>query len=36
VDKWDVDRAEKEATGLGMTSPAMKTFVMSYVQTHKP
>ena len=36
VDKWDVDRAEKEATGLGMTSPAMKTFVMNYVQTHKP
>lgn len=31
VDKWDVDRATAEAQGLGMTSPAMKTFVMNYV-----
>lgn len=35
VDKWDVDRAGAEATALGMTSPAMKTFVMNYVQSHK-
>ena len=35
VDKWDVDRATAEAQGLGMTSPAMKTFVMNYVGSHK-
>src|SRR6187551_5249 len=29
VDKWDVDRAGTEATALGMTSPALKTFVMN-------
>ena len=36
VDKWDANRAEKEAVALGMTSPAMKTFVTNYLQTHKP
>jgi uncharacterized protein (TIGR01244 family) len=36
VDKWDVDRAASEAQALGMTNPALKTFVMSYVQSHKP
>lgn len=36
VDKWDVDRAGTEAAALGMTSPALKTFVMNYVQAHKP
>ena len=35
VDKWDADRAGTEAAALGM-SPALKTFVMNYVQTHKP
>jgi uncharacterized protein (TIGR01244 family) len=35
VDKWDVDRAAAEAQGLGMTSPAMKTFVMNYIGSHK-
>ncbi|MGH9310822.1 MAG: beta-lactamase hydrolase domain-containing protein, partial [Vicinamibacterales bacterium] len=34
VDKWDVDRATAEAQGLGMTSPAMKTFVMNYLAAH--
>ena len=36
VDKWDVDRAEAEAAALGMTSPAMKTFVMNYVNKRAP
>jgi uncharacterized protein (TIGR01244 family) len=35
VDKWDVDRAGTEAEALGMTNPALKTFVLNYVQTHK-
>ena len=35
VDKWDVDRAETEAVALGMTSPAMKTFVMNHLQSRK-
>lgn len=35
VDKWDVDRAGTEAAALGMTSPAMKTFVMNSVQARK-
>lgn len=33
VDKWDIDRAESEAVALGMTSPAMKTFVMNHLQS---
>ena len=35
VDKWDIDRAEREAVALGMTSPAMKTFVMNHLQSRK-
>jgi len=35
VDKWDNDRAMKEATDLGFTSPALKTFAVDYVQKHK-
>ena len=35
VDKWDVDRAGTEAAALGMTNPALKTFVLNYVQSHK-
>jgi uncharacterized protein (TIGR01244 family) len=35
VDKWDADRAVTEATALGLTSPALKTFALDYVQTHK-
>lgn len=35
VDGWDVDRATTEATALGMTSPALKQFAISYAQTHK-
>ena len=36
VDKWDVEKAREEATALGMTSPAMKNFVQSYLDAHKP
>ena len=36
VDKWDADRAAVEATALGLTSSALKTFALDYVQAHKP
>jgi uncharacterized protein (TIGR01244 family) len=35
VDHWDVDRAEKEATALGMTNPMLKQFAIDYAQKHK-
>jgi len=35
VDHWDVERAAKEATALGMTSPTLKQFAIDYAQTHK-
>jgi uncharacterized protein (TIGR01244 family) len=35
VDHWDIDRAAKEATDLGMTNPKLKQFGIDYVQTHK-
>lgn len=35
VDKWDFDRASEEATALGMTSPALKTFALDHIQAHK-
>jgi len=35
IDKWDNDRAIEEATQLGMTSPALKTFALDYIQSHK-
>jgi uncharacterized protein (TIGR01244 family) len=35
VDQWDMDRASKEATALGLTSPALKQFAANYAQTHK-
>ena len=35
VDHWDVDRATKEATDLGMVSPKLKQFAIDYAQTHK-
>jgi len=35
VDHWDVDRASKEATDLGMTSPKLRQFAIDYVQSHK-
>ena len=35
VDHWDVDRATKEATDLGMTSEKLKQFAIEYAQAHK-
>jgi protein tyrosine phosphatase (PTP) superfamily phosphohydrolase (DUF442 family) len=35
IDHWDVDRAAKEATALGMTSTTLKQFAIDYAQTHK-
>jgi uncharacterized protein (TIGR01244 family) len=35
VDHWDVDKAAKEATDLGMTSPKLKQFAIDYAQAHK-
>lgn len=35
VDHWEIDRAVKEATDLGMSSPKLKQFAIDYVQTHK-
>ena len=35
IDHWDVDRAAKEATDLGMNSPKLKQWAIDYAQTHK-
>jgi uncharacterized protein (TIGR01244 family) len=35
VDKWDADKASEEATQLGLTSQALKTFALDYAQAHK-
>ena len=35
VDQWDMDRASKEATALGLTSPALKQFAADYAQGKK-
>ena len=35
IDKWDNDRAMEEAAQLGLTSPALKTFALDYIQAHK-
>jgi uncharacterized protein (TIGR01244 family) len=35
VDGWDADRAFAEATELGLTNAALKTYVLDYVQAHK-
>ena len=35
LDHWDLDRAAKEATDLGMNSPKLKQFAIDYLQTHK-
>jgi len=36
VDHWELDRAEMEATELGMKSPKLKQFAIHYLQKHKP
>ena len=35
VDKWDVERASAEATALGLTNPALKSFVLDHIQAQK-
>jgi uncharacterized protein (TIGR01244 family) len=35
VDKWDIERASEEATQLGLTSSALKTFALDYVISHQ-
>lgn len=35
VDHWDVDRASKEATELGMTSPTLKQFAIDFAKAHQ-
>jgi uncharacterized protein (TIGR01244 family) len=35
VDGWDAERASTEATALGLTSPALKTFAIDYAANHK-
>ena len=35
VDGWDADRASAEATALGLTSSALKTFALEYAAAHK-
>ena len=35
VDKWPVDKAMAEATDLGFTNQALKTFMTDYVKTHQ-
>jgi uncharacterized protein (TIGR01244 family) len=35
IDKWDTDRAAEEATQLGLTSSALKTFALDYIQSHR-
>jgi uncharacterized protein (TIGR01244 family) len=35
IDKWDNDRAIEEATQLGMSSQAMKTFALDYIKAHQ-
>jgi len=35
VDNWDAERAGAEATALGLTNSALRTFVLDYVQSHK-
>jgi uncharacterized protein (TIGR01244 family) len=35
VDKWEVERAMKEAEALGLTNAGLKQFVTTYVQTRR-
>ena len=35
VDGWDADRATTEATALGLTSAALKSFALDYAAAHK-
>jgi uncharacterized protein (TIGR01244 family) len=35
IDKWDAERAGTEAAALGLTSGALKTFAIQYVESHR-
>jgi len=35
VDKWDVERAGSEAASLGLGNATLKTFMLSYIESHK-
>lgn len=35
VDRWDVDKAGEEAAALGLTSSALKTFALSYIESRR-
>src|SRR5215813_1105564 len=35
LDNWDVERASTEAASLGLANPALKTFMMNYIESHK-
>lgn len=35
IDRWETDRAMKEAEALGLTSAPLKQFAQNYVQSHK-
>jgi uncharacterized protein (TIGR01244 family) len=35
IDRWDTDRAMKEAEALGLSSAPLKQFATNYVNTHK-
>ncbi|MSV34351.1 MAG: hypothetical protein EXQ47_01960 [Bryobacterales bacterium] len=34
IDKWDLAKAQEEATALGLTSPVLKQFAADYIQAH--
>ncbi len=35
IDKWDIDRATKEAILLGQTNPTMRQFAIDFGQAHR-
>jgi uncharacterized protein (TIGR01244 family) len=35
VDRWEVDRATREASDLGLTNAALRQFAIGYAETHK-
>lgn len=35
IDRWDVDRATKEAILLGQTNPTMRQFAIDFAQAHR-
>jgi uncharacterized protein (TIGR01244 family) len=35
LDKWDVDKAQAEAEGLGLSSAPMKQFALDYIHAHQ-